>query len=93
MGWVDSPKFFCSFLETLEDVANALVDTELPIPAYVAIEKISTIGTPPPIHTHTRVSPILDVIWMMSSLRCRVGQNVNAKSLMEKFMPSSGSSH
>ena len=40
MGWVDSPKFFCDFSETLADIANALVDTEIPIPAYVAIAKI-----------------------------------------------------
>ena len=33
MGWVDSPKFFCAFSETLTDVANALVDADLPVPA------------------------------------------------------------
>ena len=37
MGWVDLPKFFCAFLETLMDLVNALVDKELPIPAYGAI--------------------------------------------------------
>ena len=28
MGWVDSPKFFCAFLETIINVANALVDAD-----------------------------------------------------------------
>ena len=37
MGWVDSPKYFCTFSETLTDVANALVHTPLPVPAYSAI--------------------------------------------------------
>ena len=40
MGWVDSPKFFCAFLEMLTDVANALVDTDLPVPSYGAISDI-----------------------------------------------------
>ena len=39
MGWVDSPKFFCAFSYTLINVANALVDTDLPVPDYGAIEK------------------------------------------------------
>ena len=26
MGWVDSPKFFCAFSETLADVTNNLVE-------------------------------------------------------------------
>ena len=29
MGWVDSPKRFCALLETLTDVENALVDSDL----------------------------------------------------------------
>ena len=37
MGWLDSPKFFCAFLETLTDVANPLVDTNLPVPSYSMI--------------------------------------------------------
>ena len=37
MGWVDSPKYFCTFSETLTDVANALVHTPLSVPAYSAI--------------------------------------------------------
>ena len=44
MGWVDSPKFFCAFSETLTDVANALVDADLPVPAYGAITALR----PPP---------------------------------------------
>ena len=50
MGWVDSPKFFCAFLETLADVANTLVDTDLPVPSYGAIYKIPATGPGPP-HT------------------------------------------
>ena len=50
MGWVDSPKFFCTFLETLIDVANALVDSELPDPSYCAISEIPSTGPGPP-HT------------------------------------------
>ena len=50
MGWVDSPKFFCAFSETLIDVVNALVDSELPVPAYGAISKIPSTGPGPP-HT------------------------------------------
>ena len=34
MGWVDSPKSFCSLSETLTGVANTLVNTDLPVPAY-----------------------------------------------------------
>ena len=50
MGWVDSPKFFCAFSETLTDVANALVDSELPVPSYGAISEITSTGPGPP-HT------------------------------------------
>ena len=32
MGWADSPKFFYTFSETLTDVANALLNTDLPVP-------------------------------------------------------------
>ena len=34
MGWVDAPKFFCAFSETLTDMLNALVDADLPVLAY-----------------------------------------------------------
>ena len=60
MGWVDSPKFFCNFSETLTDMANNLVDTELPVPAYGTTAKIPATGMPHP-HTHKN-SPILTVI-------------------------------
>ena len=40
MGWVDSSKFFCVFSETLTDVANALVDADLPVTAYGAISAL-----------------------------------------------------
>ena len=48
MEWVDSPKFFCTFSETLTGVANALVNTDLPVLSYGAISKIPDTGTGPP---------------------------------------------
>ena len=33
MGWVESPKFFCTFWEKLTDVANALADMDVPMPS------------------------------------------------------------
>ena len=50
MGWVDPPKFFWAFSETLTDVANALVDSELPVPSYCAISEIPSTRPGPP-HT------------------------------------------
>ena len=50
MGWVDSPKFFCMCLETLTDVANSLVDTDLLLPSYGAICNISATA---PVYPHT----------------------------------------
>ena len=50
MGWLDSPKFFCTFSETLTDVANTLVDTDLPVLSYDAISEIPSTGTGP-LHT------------------------------------------
>ena len=47
MGWVSSPKFVCTFLETLTDVVNTMVDTDLPVPSYGANFKIPE--TPPPL--------------------------------------------
>ena len=44
------PQVFCAFSETLTDVANALVDKDLPVPSYVAISKIPATGPGPP-HT------------------------------------------
>ena len=50
MGWVESPKFFCAFSETLTDVANTLVDADLAVPAYGAISAVPSTEPPPP-HT------------------------------------------
>ena len=52
MGWVESPKFFCDFLETLTDVSKYLVNTDLYAPAYGAITKSPATGSspPPPLH-------------------------------------------
>ena len=40
MGWVDSPKYFCTISETLADVENSMVHTSLLVPAYGAISEI-----------------------------------------------------
>ena len=50
MRWVESPKCFCTFSETLTDVVNTLVDTDLPVPSYGAISEIPATGLGPP-HT------------------------------------------
>ena len=50
MGWVDSPKYLCAISETLTDVANALVHTSRPVPAYGAISEIPEPSPGPP-HT------------------------------------------
>ena len=48
MGWVDSPKFFCAFSETISDVAIALVHTLIPVPGCRAIFKTTEKGPNPP---------------------------------------------
>ena len=50
MGWVDFPKFFCAFSETLTDVGNALVNTELPVLCYSVILVVPA-NKPGPPHT------------------------------------------
>ena len=50
MGWVESPKFFYTFSEMLIDVANALVNTDLPVSSYGAISEIPATGPGAP-HT------------------------------------------
>ena len=57
MGWVDSPKFFCAFSEILTDVANAPVETDLPVPAYGSITKTPSTRPAPP-HTCERLTHI-----------------------------------
>ena len=47
----------CAFSETLADVTNNMVDTELPIPAYRSIAKIPITGPGPP-HTCKNLSHI-----------------------------------
>ena len=56
MGWVDSPKFFCAFSETLADVTNNLVDYKLSIPTYGVILKNQ------PTHAQERALPIFIII-------------------------------
>ena len=75
MGWVESPKFFCAFSNNLTDVANALVDADLPLLSYGSISVLPALETPPP--PPRRASSISTVIWMTSSLRCRGGQSNN----------------
>ena len=48
--WMDSPKFFCAFSETLTNVAIALVDADLPVPAYGVISALPATEPGPP-HT------------------------------------------
>ena len=47
MGWVDSPNFFCAFMEMLIDVASSLEGTDLPVPSYGAISEIPATGPVP----------------------------------------------
>ena len=42
------PKFSARFFETLTDVANALVNSELPVPSYRAISDIPSTRPGPP---------------------------------------------
>ena len=48
MWWVASTKFLCALLETLTDVANALVHTSILVPGYNAIVNNLKIGPGPP---------------------------------------------
>ena len=50
MGWVESSKFLCDFLETLTDVDTTMVDTDLPVLSYGAIFDLLSTGMGPP-HT------------------------------------------
>ena len=91
MGWVDSPKCFCAFLETLTGVANTLVYTDLPVPSYGAISKILATGPGPP-HIPESLTNINcymdDVISAVQGV-----QISNTESLMAQSVPSIGSSH
>ena len=68
MGWVDSPKFFCVFSETLTDVGNALVHKLLPVPGYGAIANILETGQGPPhtldnlTHIYCNIDDIITVV-------------------------------
>ena len=42
------PQVFLCVLETLTDVANALVDSELPVPSYGVISEVPSTGPGPP---------------------------------------------
>ena len=57
MRWIDFPKLFCAFLKTLTDVANALVNSELPVLSYVTISEIPPNRSVPP-HTPERLTHI-----------------------------------
>ena len=62
MGWVDSPNLFCSFSETLTDVANALVNSELPVPSYGVISDIPAtgLGLPHTLESLTNIACYMD---------------------------------
>ena len=91
MGWVDSPKFFCTFLETLTDVANSQVDTDLLVLSYGAISEIPDTRTGPP-HTPESLTYIDLYIDDFISAVQGGGQIANNESLMAQTVPSSGSS-
>ena len=55
---------FCTFSKTRTDVVNTLVDTELLVPAYVAITEISTTGPRSP---HTQES-LNHIEWYMDEV-------------------------
>ena len=57
-------QFFCTFSETLTDVANALVDTDLLVPSYGAISDIPETGLVPP---HTPES-LLHIYYFMDDV-------------------------
>ena len=48
MGWLETPKFFCAFSKMLTDMANTLVNTDLPVLSYGAISEIPETGLGPP---------------------------------------------
>ena len=56
-GWVDSSKIFLDFSETLTDMANTLVDADLPVPSNGAISALPATDPPPP-PTTRRASPV-----------------------------------
>ena len=68
MGWVDSPKFFCAFSETLTDGTNALVDMDLPVLSYRSISKIPATRLGPPhtleslTHIHFYMDDVISVV-------------------------------
>ena len=91
MGWVDFPKFFCAFLETLTGVANTLGDIDLTVPSYGAISDIpATVPGPP----HTPESLTNIDCYMDDVISAVQGVHIsNTESLMAQSVPSSGSTH
>ena len=57
MGWVDSPKFLCAFSETMTDVENAQVKSELPVPSYNYIPWMSPALHTRSMHINMHLSP------------------------------------
>ena len=62
MVWVNSPKLFCVFSETLMDVANAIINTSLLVPGYYATTKISNtrLGLPLNLYRPTHIECYMD---------------------------------
>ena len=85
------PKFSARFFETLTDVANALVNSEFPVLSYGAISEIPSTGPGPPhnpeslTHIDCYMDDVISVV--------QGAQIANTDSLMEKSVPSSGSSY
>ena len=90
MGRVDPPKCFCTFSETLTGVANALVDTDLPVLSNGAISEIPATGMVSP---HTPESLTHIDCYMDDFISAVQGAQIaNTESLMAQSVPSSGSS-
>ena len=83
MEWVDSPKYLCAFSEALTDVANALVHTLLPFPAYSAILAIPETG---PVSPHT-IDSLTHIGCYMDDMITAVqgGQTGNTKSSTARY--------
>ena len=86
MVWVDSPKFFC-----VTGVVNALVDADLPIPAYGAISALPATETGHP-HNPESLTHIYCYMDDVISVVQGGGQSDNADSLAAQSVLSNGSS-
>ena len=68
MVWVDSPKFFFAFLETLTNVANAMVDADLHVLSCGAFSALPATEQGPPytLESLTHIDCYMDDIIYMA---------------------------